>query len=373
MYSNNEIDINLLLNYPLISKSIKEDGTVTYKGIIEINDEDYSVSILQSAQNSFTVQLPESLKQFENYFKTSNSPDIISYLDLIKKHVSSNVPQKKPSNHCEIFRQVLHEYQEFTLFFMNLKSSHISYDLSKINVIALDEQNREHPVEIRVNFEDKANIFEISEYDLPCEKDKFKKSSYLKDVYNQFVQMVESLQPFFNLMDDFDANCDILDPVPQHRRHNYRRIWLGDSSSIVITVDPFKLSEVPVITFLGPEGLTDIYVSMNRNVHNWSPTNDLYHEILKFIELESFPRKPAVPEDEKDGLLLETGGCSICFSLKLDDKFPEIFCKNKSCNNCYHIECLYEWLESVKAPTVCHKKVGACPNCEKAISCPIPS
>lgn len=149
------------------------------------------------------------------------------YLDSLKKYISSKIPSKKPQNHCETYRQVLYEFSEFSKFYLNLKSCYLAYDLSKVSVTTLDEQNREHYIEIRVDYGDKKNIFEIAEFDLPYEKDKFKKSSNLKVVYNQFVDVIETLQPFFSLMEDFDKNCNILDPVPQKKRYNYRRIWLG--------------------------------------------------------------------------------------------------------------------------------------------------
>ncbi|XP_018578449.1 E3 ubiquitin-protein ligase FANCL-like [Anoplophora glabripennis] len=87
--------------------------------------------------------------------------------------------------------------------------------------------------------------------------------------------------------------------------------------------------------------------------------------------LESFPQKPAVEERVPD-LLVNSGDCSICFSSRLNDKLPEVICKNKVCENCYHVECLYEWLMSVNARRFFSDVVGLCPNCEKNITCPIP-
>lgn len=375
MEPKDEIDIKLLLNYPLISKSV-EDDSIVYKGIIEIDDEDYRICIKQTFPNDFILELPSNLQSLEEGFgdNAHQTHDIIMYLDSLKKYISSKIPSKKPQNHCETYRQVLYEFSEFSKFYLNLKSCYLAYDLSKVSVTTLDEQNREHYIEIRVDYGDKKNIFEIAEFDLPYEKDKFKKSSNLKVVFNQFVDVIETLQPFFSLMEDFDKNCNILDPVPQKKRYNYRRIWLGDTLSLIITIDPFSLGKMPNIIFLGPERMVEFYRStMNQNLENWDPTNGIYIEILKLIGLDTFPKKSDDAEGKNDDLLLEAGDCSICFLLKLNDKLPEIVCRNKFCDNCYHTECLYEWLISVNSRRFFTEVVGACPNCEKNISCPIPN
>ncbi|XP_072381836.1 E3 ubiquitin-protein ligase FANCL [Diabrotica undecimpunctata] len=374
MDPKDEIEIKLLLNYPFISKRV-EDDLIIYKGIIEVNDEDYQLTIKQRSQKNFILEAGENLNfidaEFSNSIQTT-ATDIVMVLDMLKSHISLKIPTNKLTNHSDTYRQVLYEYVEFTKFYLNLKTSYLAYDLSKINITMFDESNREHSVEIKVNYDDR-NIFEVVEYDLPCEMEKFQKSSNLKVVYNQFVENVERLQLFFNLMEDFDKNCNILDPVPPKKRYNFRRIWLGETLSVIITVDPFSLGRMPTIIFLGPERMVETYrMTMNNNLENWDTNNCIFSEILKLIGLDKFPTKP-ITEGKQDDLLLEAGDCSICFSYRLNDKLPEIVCRNQFCDNCYHIECLYEWLMSVNARRFFTEVVGNCPNCEKNISCPIPN
>uniref|UniRef100_A0A6P7FFJ7 E3 ubiquitin-protein ligase FANCL isoform X2 n=1 Tax=Diabrotica virgifera virgifera TaxID=50390 RepID=A0A6P7FFJ7_DIAVI len=372
MDPKDETDIKLLLNYPFISKRV-EDDLIIYKGIIE--DEDYQLTIKETSQKGFILEAGENLDfldaEFSNSIRTT-ATDIVMVLDMLRSHISLKIPTDKLTNHSDTYRQVLCEYLEFTKFYLNLKSSYLAYDLSKISITMFDESNREHSVVIRVNYNDR-NIFEIVDCDLPCEMEKFQKSSNLKAVYNQFVEDVERLQLFFNLMEDFDKNCNILDPVPPKKRYNFRRIWLGETLSVIITVDPFSLGRMPTIIFLGPERMVETYrMTMNNNLENWDTNNCIFSEILKLIGLDKFPTKP-INEGKQDDILLEAGDCSICFSYRLNDKLPEIVCRNQFCDNCYHIDCLYEWLMSVNSRRFFSEVVGNCPNCEKNISCPIPN
>lgn len=369
-----EIDMELLFKYPLMSKT-KYDDSIIYKGLVAVHNEDYKIIVKQTPQNKFILlETLDFVNQQDINGIQETASDIVTFLDFLEKHISSKARSKLPSNNCDIYKQVLYEYSEFSKYYLNLKDCYLAYDLCKITATTVDESNREHKVQIYVDYNDRKNIFEIVEYDLPYERDKFQKSSNLKMVYNQFVQIVESLQLFFNLMDDFDKSCHILDPIPQNRRYNYRRIWLDETLSIIIKVDPFRLDALPNIIFLGPERIVESYRStMNKNFENWDPTNYIFSEIKKLIGLEKFPVKPLDQEKVYGGLLVDVGECSICFSYRLEDNLPEIICKNEYCGNCYHIACLYEWLISVNARRFLSEVVGSCPNCEKNISCPIPN
>nr|XP_023015192.1 E3 ubiquitin-protein ligase FANCL-like [Leptinotarsa decemlineata]XP_023015193.1 E3 ubiquitin-protein ligase FANCL-like [Leptinotarsa decemlineata]XP_023015194.1 E3 ubiquitin-protein ligase FANCL-like [Leptinotarsa decemlineata]XP_023015195.1 E3 ubiquitin-protein ligase FANCL-like [Leptinotarsa decemlineata]XP_023015196.1 E3 ubiquitin-protein ligase FANCL-like [Leptinotarsa decemlineata]XP_023015197.1 E3 ubiquitin-protein ligase FANCL-like [Leptinotarsa decemlineata]XP_023015198.1 E3 ubiqu len=368
-------EIELLLNYPLMSKSL-QDGTITYSGFIEINNTDYKVSVQQVSEKTFVLHLPHNLKhlkrKFSNIMQQQSTNSIVSYLDSLTVYIKSKIPSSEPSTHCDIYKQVLHEYYELTRFYVNLKKCHLARDLSKINISTEDDQNRTHSVEITVNYENK-DIFQITDYDLPQDKDTLKASSNLREVYEQFHRSVDNLQSFFNLMEVVDTNSCILDPVHPKKRHNYRRIWIGENISMILTVDPLNVSRIPEIKFLGPEPLVEAYrTTINGNLKKWDQNNDTFSEILHLIGITEFPQKKATV-NVGDDLLIMSGDCNICYSSRLNDKLPEIICKNKFCENYYHTECLYEWLMSVNARRFFTEVIGNCPNCEKNITCPIPS
>lgn len=153
--------------------------------------------------------------------------EVSMFLENLTTKITNCETFKKPVNNCEIYRHVLQEYLEFTKFYLNLKSCCLTADLNKIKVTTVDEHNREHFVEIAINYNDSSDIFEIVEYDLPYERENFKASSSLRTVYDNFKETLDKLQPFFNLMEALDNHCCILDPITPTRRINYRRVWIG--------------------------------------------------------------------------------------------------------------------------------------------------
>ncbi|CAH1118657.1 unnamed protein product [Phaedon cochleariae] len=371
-----EEEIRLLLGYPLMKRCVK-NGCVFFKGSIEIDNEDYKVSIEEHPEHGFVLELSPELKNlqqdFSDIMQQQKLTSVISYLDSLRTYIQSKIPAKNPVNHCDIYRQVLYEYSEFTKFYLNLKCCYLAYELNKINITTVDEQNREHSVEIHIDYANVHKIFCIAEYDLPLEKGYFKATSSLRETYDKFVGLVELLQPFFDLMGVFDSCCHILDPVPQKRMYNYRRILIGENLSLIVTVDPFNVTRIPEIKFLGPQRQVEaLRTKMNNNLEKWDQTNDTFTEILLLLGMDHFPEK-IVDLNEKEDILVGTGDCSICFSSRLNGKLPEVVCKNEFCENYYHVDCLYEWLMAVNARKFFTEVIGNCPNCEKSISCPIPS
>lgn len=302
----------------------------------------------------------------------SNQEEVAKFLeDLVSKsHQQTNI--NKPVDNSDFYRHVLEEYSELTRFYLNLKTCYLSPDLSKIKLSTIDERNREHFLEIDVNYTNKNQMFNIVSYDLPHDKNNFKASASLRTIYDYFISIIERLQSYFNLMDLIDSCCYILDPPSPHRRDNHRRIWIGDDVSMILTIDPCNIAQIPEIKFLGPGSITESYrMTMNENLEKWDPQNDIVFEILQLIGLEKFPEKRV----EKQGteVLMTTGDCSICFSQRLNNKLPEVSCKSEVCATVYHAECLYEWLMSLNTRRFFSEIIGNCPNCEKPISCPIPS
>nr|CAH7766863.1 unnamed protein product [Callosobruchus chinensis] len=366
-------EITVLLKYPMMKK-IVENGVVIYQGVIDINETIYKVQVMES-DKGYTVELPTECMHLQDDFvalqPTLHLKGIVACLDALKNIIEKNMPSNAPANYCDIYTQVLFEYSEFTKFHVSLKSCYLHHDLSKISVKMLDEQNKEHSLVIKINYEGK-EIFEISEFDLPVEKEKLKASSSLRVVYDHFAEFVHELQPYFQLMEEFDRNCYILDPIDHKNRHNFRRIWLDDNLSMIITINPFRMSELPEIKFLGPDRLTEPYYSnINHNILEWDANEDIFMEILKLIGLEGYPQR--LPMTAQEDILVKSGDCCICFSSRLNDKLPEVVCKHPFCGNSYHVECLYEWLISLNARKVFSNIIGQCLNCEKNISCPIPS
>lgn len=128
---------------------------------------------------------------------------------------------------------------------------------------------------------------------------------------------------------------------------------------MIVTLDPFKVTQIPLIKFLGPQILVEKFRGIvNENLENWEEKNNgvlsdlmwlignpLIFNLIFFcsiivIGLKELPRRP-IGKSNIDNLV-NSGECNICFSEKLNEELPQVICANKFCNNYFHIECLYE-------------------------------
>jgi len=375
--------LELLLEYPLIEQEITDEtDVVLFEGCIFVNNRNIDLQVQQTTtideehkytltklQNGATQALQDEINEI---LAKDNYQGIVTVLDKIKSILELKYPSRALENHTEIYRKVLYEYSEFSKFFLNLKTCKLKEDLSRIYASVLDERHREHSVEISVDFASHLmELFHLTVYDLPRkDQDLFKPQDNLTALFDQFLALVELLQPYFDVMEQFDQNCTVLDPEKPRRQDSYRRIWLGENISMIITVDAYNIFLRPDIKFLGPDRLTEPYSTrLNENLDSWVCQNDIFQGVLDLLGLESFPIRQTSAKEVN--LLVEYGECSICFSLRLNDKLPEIICMNKSCEQFFHNQCLYEWLIALNAKRILNSVSGKCPNCETLISCPV--
>ncbi|CAH1380024.1 unnamed protein product [Tenebrio molitor] len=361
-----ETDLALLLKYPLISCQIR-NGRTHYTGVLMCGNRDYGVHVVAKNEKfRLKTSLGDEIDRIVANLKATN---ILEFLNKISDILEQN--RSNPKNLVNVYRRVLHEYSEFTAFHLSIKSCEISNDLSQIIATTSDEGRRDHRLHIAVDFDETKDIFRPLELHLPEQfsKDIPPNSSSLTEIYNKFYATIEDLQPFFDVLDELDQNCCVLDPESPTRRDCHRRVWLDHNLSLMVVVDPMNVRARPELKFLGPERLVqEYYQKWSEKLGDWDENVDLLQGLLNFLEIDKFPVKP----DNGREVLMDLGECSICFSLRLEDKLPEVVCPNKSCDNCYHVSCLYEWLTSVNSKRIFNQIHGQCPNCEKGISCSLP-
>ncbi|EFA05477.1 E3 ubiquitin-protein ligase FANCL-like Protein [Tribolium castaneum] len=360
-------NLSLLIKYPLISTK-NRNGRIHYNGRVMCGSHDTDLHVIEEKINgnvTFTLKTTFGPEINEKIAK-SESQNIVDFLDNIVTLLA-----RTPQNHANSYKRVLHEYFEFTRFHLNIRNSHISSDLQLIKVTTVDEGRREHRLEISVDLDEVRDVFQPLNVELPEHfvKALGGKFSNLTEIYRRFLGVLEELQPFFDVMDEVDGNCGVLDPETPTRGHCHRRIWLDQNLSVIVTIDPLNVRARPELRFFGPERLVHQHLDeLNEKLEEWNDRGDFLEELLKILSLEKFPQKPKTDRD----VLMDVGECCICFSLRLDEKMPEIICGNKSCENFFHVQCLYEWLSSVNSKRILNQIHGQCPNCEKEISCPLP-
>lgn len=187
---------------------------------------------MEYPDKEYNFVLPGELEHLENSLKErledGKPKTIIDFLDIFTDLVKEDKTSTVPVNNCDKYRYVIRECVEVTKFYLDIKSWDTEYDLSKVKFVCVDDLNREHPLEVKVHWNvGTHDIFEVLSFDLPLQKDSFKPSHTLKEIYEQFKQFIEGLQPFFNLMETLDKHCWILDPAPPQKSFKYRRISIG--------------------------------------------------------------------------------------------------------------------------------------------------
>lgn len=364
--------MQILLEYPSLLP--KNAELTEFYGYLNIHATDYEIHLLLE-NGKPTLKMNEELSKFQNDIirLTNTCTDPLHFLNSLTEIISSKTACSVKRNLSDSYRHILTEYTEFREFYINLNSCMISEDLSAITLTTLDEYGRTHKLSIKVNYDTGNVTFNISRHDLPDKEDFTTPNTSLSVLYETFLKAIEELQPYLNLMDQFDSNCWILDPETPKPKDCYRRIAFDNNISMVITINPWKCNGIPSLQFLGSERLVSNFRSkVSNNLENWDFKADTFGEVLKLLEMSSFPSKPQM--DHREEVLYNTGECCICFSLRLNEKLPEVICSNPSCEQFFHIECLYQWLVSIAAKTkqTFNELHGDCPNCEKHISCPLP-
>lgn len=61
-------------------------------------------------------------------------------------------------------------------------------------------------------------------------------------------------------------------------------IVLGENISLILTVDPLNIKNIPDVKFLGPAKLSENFrTTVNDNLEHWDKNNDILIEILRLI------------------------------------------------------------------------------------------
>ncbi|XP_033222021.1 E3 ubiquitin-protein ligase FANCL [Belonocnema kinseyi] len=170
---------------------------------------------------------------------------------------------------------------------------------------------------------------------------------------------------------EIDMHCWVIDPSKPKPYHLYRRIYLTQSLSVLITVDPHFSIGIPNIQFVGSESIVSQYRKKLSDIaQKWNPDRTLLQNLSVLLDINQFPQEPVLRDVEAEEGLLADEECCICFLKESDDgQFPNILCNNGKCNKHYHLSCLQKWLETNGNQPVFDQIHGKCPHCNENISC----
>nr|SVE93325.1 EOG090X0G12 [Moina brachiata] len=260
----------------------------------------------------------------------------------------------------------------------------VSSDFSEISLQALDKANRQHVLNVKLK---SGNLEFIADFPLSFaftwDEDKT-----VKDIYESFLNQIEDFQEFWDVMEELDNACWVLEPENPSRKATYRKIAVVPNVSLKIDVDPKHPRLFPAITWLGSESMVfsfrekvldrievsiffsfkTILILIVLFLQLWENVEPIHSNLERLLDL-TLPSK----EERKDDVDNYDLTCCICYTERLNGEVPSKTCDNPQCGQSFHNYCLYEWLRSlIQTRRQGNKVFGTCPVCEQPISCKPP-
>ncbi|PSN49115.1 E3 ubiquitin-protein ligase FANCL [Blattella germanica] len=285
---------------------------------------------------------------------TKNCSSLINYLEcllnlIVKCLTSANSKSLLHSGEhlsVESYKHIISELE--VLDPKNIV--HVSNMLNDIELQTLDNAGRQHflTLHLGINYPSVPPVIQVSS---------------ISTIYKSFVQQVTLLQKFWQLLDEMDHKCWVIDPDNPTRKDSYRRIMIGNNVSIQITVDPLKPTERPDIKFLGSErAIVPFQEALAEKFEMWNNKDGIVENLLLVLNLPAFPSTPLDSSHSQD--LVHPGDCSICFTARFNGELPSRACNNEKCGMIYHDVCLFEWLQTLPTSSKSFDYIhGECPNC----------
>lgn len=184
------------------------------------------------------------------------------------------------------------------------------------------------------------------------------------------------MESAWSRLNEIDKNCWIIDPLQPKPHHLHRRIYLTQSLSVLINIDPLNPADLPDIKLLGSDTEVAKYRNiMSENLQKWDSECNLLDNLMTLLNVHEFPQASTIQSStENDGIVAEEE-CCICFSLELDTgQFPEKTCNNPKCKRQFHTICLLQWLQAIAGNQIVFGHIhGTCPHCGESMSCPVAS
>lgn len=247
----------------------------------------------------------------------------------------------------------------------------LSDDMRTIRLQVEDAARRVHTVSVTVPYE----YPKIAPTVVPALPSSFvlswSETSNLQTVLEQLSGEVGKFQAFFDVMDDFDEKCWVIEPEHPLRSDLYRRIALGNHCSIRLEVDPrAPLRAVPECRFLGSDAAVGpLRDRLNMNMSTWDTSGRLTpRENLEAMLEIKLPAPPSEDTAEADDARVE---CGVCYAYRLGDSAPDVACERLECAKPFHRTCLAAWLRGLPDTKQSFDVlIGSCPYCEHTIRVP---
>ncbi|XP_013407858.1 E3 ubiquitin-protein ligase FANCL [Lingula anatina] len=343
-----------------------------FEGFINVHGQEHQFQISLPPGGTFSqasVQCDLSLQQMLQGYEAviekrlQQSQDLATFL-LELKTIAESQAQKMhlimlpPPSY---YKQLLTEIEE--LDWKNV--SYVDTSLQQLHLRAMDQGGREHILKIHISSEHPVER-PICTVDLPIPFNISwsSQTGMLQFLYKQFQNMLETLQDFWNQLDEIDSKTWILEPENPIRGASKRRIALGNNSSVQIQVDPKNPRLPPECKLLGADHVIN---PLNSRIGEWNPEDSILNNLERVLNVQF----PSPANSKKEDFNME---CGICYAYRLEMEIPDKACDDQRCGQPFHQTCLYEWLRALPSSRQSFNTIfGECPYCNKPITVKMPS
>ncbi|XP_036403066.1 E3 ubiquitin-protein ligase FANCL [Megalops cyprinoides] len=361
--------ILLIEDNPLLLPLNKEK--TTYDGFITVQEKDFRIRILlppdrqlKHAKLQCCWRLKQLLHGYQHIIKQrlQHSSDLVSFILELKTVLEAAVKSRLEHRAVpppQYYSQLIAEME--TLGWDKLVF--IDTDFRTLKLQAEDSSGRQHVIAVKLKSKYPAEAPECSA-DLPFPLlIGWTPQSSLATIHSQFLSVLESLQEFWDVLDEIDERTWVLEPEKPTRGATMRRIAIGNNVSIKLEIDCRHPKMLPECCLIGADHVvTPLRTKLSANMHLWNPECSVLQNLKDVLEIEF----PSPTTHEKSSLSME---CGICYSYHLDSAIPDQVCNNPHCGQPFHQACLYEWLRGLPSSRHSFSSIfGECPYCSKPVT-----
>uniref|UniRef100_T1IC63 WD-3 domain-containing protein n=1 Tax=Rhodnius prolixus TaxID=13249 RepID=T1IC63_RHOPR len=301
--------LSLLSEFPLL---IPLNDYKEWQGYIGVKEHQFKARInvpnypsLNGISWEFHPQIEKELLNHKS--KLINSKSLIDFLQLFQQIVHNTISEKT-SLKSEITTSVWNG--QSVLFYKQLldgleksigscKIDEIGCDMKWVRICYRDSKCSTHFITLSLEGCNKHNSitsFKIIQHDLPNEA----VSVLLQDTsfnhfFAKFEEVIESLVPFWDLCKNLEEKTWVIEPNPPKKSDVHRRIYLAEDLSVTLKLNPFDITSLPDVKFLGAidavNQARDKFQSFLEMYDGWDSELTLLENLERLLDIKQFVNK----------------------------------------------------------------------------------
>ena len=203
----------------------------------------------------------------------------------------------------------------------------IDQDFKQIVLKHTDEGDREHHLAIQLDSQPPTYVC-----DLPQQLQIDNENTWsCQAVLKSFREVISQYQALWDVLDDIDSNCWVIEPEPFSRGAVHRRIVLKEDVSLIVTLDPSQPTSLPRCRFLGSaKSIQPFQNLLDERVDDWDPALGVVENLGSILDLELLSK----PTGGENAISID---CGVCYCYDMMGQIPEISCNNETCKQLFHV------------------------------------